>query len=319
LPKKLGIILKVIVSITLIYFVARKMDLSAVMQSWKQMNLWYMLLAYSLMLVAMVVNALKWQTLLKVQKIDIGFTRVAGHYLVGYFFNNFLTGVGEVKRIYDLSKETGKSHEVVASVFIERWTGVLCQVSMALIAMGWAYAEAPGLKTILIICIILFGALLALFVAVGYVSYIPFLDRFEPVHRWLITFRQAYHEYTKAPLTLVYAMFLSIIPPMLLIFIHWFLTLGLGYNVSLWSFVLFMPIISVFSQVPVSINGIGVQELLFVQLFGILGIAPETAFSVSIMSHFLKMGVGLIGGAIFLLRKDHSIPDGDSLEAEGQK
>ncbi|MCE1248314.1 MAG: flippase-like domain-containing protein [Firmicutes bacterium] len=316
MPKKLGIILKVIVSITLIYFVARKMDLTAVVHSWKQMNPWYMLLAYVLMLIAMVVNSIKWQSLLKVQKIDPGFKKIAGHYLVGYFFNNFLTGVGEVKRIYDLSKESGKPHEVVASVFIERWTGVICQVSMALIAMGWAYGEAPGLKTVLIICAALFAVLLILFVAVGYVSNIPFLDRFQPVHRWLITFRQAYHEYTKAPMTVVWAMFLSVIPPVLLIFIHWFLTLGLGYNVSLWSFVLFMPIISVFSQVPVSINGIGVQELLFVQLFGILGIAPETAFSVSIMSHVLKMGVGLIGGAIFMLRKDHSIPEKDVIEEE---
>jgi len=309
--KKLVLALKIIVSITLIYFVARKINFSHLAGVWTRINVSYLLGAYFLLLLSMVVNSIKWWELLKVQKVDVSLKRVMSHYLVGYFFNNFLTGVGEVKRIYDLSKETGKSHEVVASVFMERWTGIISQVAMALIALTWAYREIPRLHNVLLICGILFVFLLALFLILGRISYIPFMDRFKRIHQWLDTFRESYNEYTRRPRGLLIAFALSIVPPVMLIFIHWILTLGIGCKVSLWAFVLFIPIISVFSQVPVSISGIGVQELLFVQLFGIAGIPAETAFSVSILSHLLKMGVGAIGGIIYLLRKDRKIPKED--------
>lgn len=302
--KKLAIVVKVIISALLIYFVARKIDFTHFKEAWSRINVPYLMAAYFLLLISMFANSLKWWLLLRVQKVNTTYGSATSHYLVGYFFNNFFTGVGEVKRIYDLSKETGNSHGVVASVFMERWTGVICQVSMALIALGWAYRDIPQLHNILLICGILFFVLLAVFLIAGRVSHIPFIDRFENIHKWLQTFRESYDEYIKKPKSLFLAFALSLIAPIMLIFIHWILTLGIGYHTDLRAFVLFIPIISVFSQVPITINGIGVQELLFVQMFGMAGIPAETAFSVSILSHILKMGVGLIGGVVYLLRRE---------------
>ncbi len=302
--KKLGIVVKIIISALLIYFVARKIDFTHFKDAWSRINVSYLLAAYILLLFSMIANSVKWWLLLRVQKVDTSLKNVTSHYLVGYFFNNFFTGVGEVKRIYDLSKETGNSHGVVASVFMERWTGIICQVSMALIALGWAYRDIPQLHNILLICGILFFVLLAMFLIAGRVSYIPFVDRYEKIHKWLQTFRESYDEYIRKPKSLFLAFTLSLTAPIMLIFIHWILTLGIGYKTDIWPFVLFIPIISVFSQVPITINGIGVQELLFVQMFGMAGIPAETAFSVSILSHFLKMGVGMIGGIIYLLKRD---------------
>ncbi|MCD4786534.1 MAG: flippase-like domain-containing protein [Candidatus Eremiobacteraeota bacterium] len=303
--KKVALIIKIVISITLIYIVARRIDFSHFSEAWHKINIWYMLGAYILLIISMIVNSIKWWELLKVQGIKKPLKNITSHYLVGYFFNNFLTGAGEVKRIYDLSKETGKSHGVVASVFMERWTGIICQVTMAVIALGWAYKEIPELHTVLIVCGSLFLILLVIFLIAGKVSYIPFIDRFKPLHQWLETFRESYDEYMKKPGALVLAFALSLVPPIMLIFIHWLITLGLGYDVSLWVFVLFIPIISVFSQIPVSMNGIGVQEILFVELFKMVGVPPQIAFSVSILSHILKMAVGAIGGIIYLLRKEH--------------
>jgi len=315
--KKIALVIKIIVSITLIYIVARRIDFSHFSDAWKKINIWYMLGAYILLVISMFVNSIKWWELLKVQGIKKPLKNIMGHYLVGYFFNNFLTGAGEVKRIYDLSKETGKSHGVVASVFMERWTGIIIQVAMAIIALWWAYREIPQLHTVLIICGSLFIVLLAMFLIAGKVSRIPFIDRFKPLHQWLETFRESYNEYIKKPRALGLAFILSLIPPIMLIFIHWLLTLGLDFDVRLWVFVLFIPIISVFSQVPISVNGIGVQEFLFVELFKMAGIPPQIAFTVSILSHILKMAVGAIGGLVYLLRREHKKSE-ESPEEEGK-
>ena len=302
--KKFFIFIKLIISAALIYWVARKIDFSHFRDAWSKIDYWYLAFAYILLFVSVLANSLKWWKLLQVQKVKTSYMRVTSHYLVGYLFNNFITGVGEVKRMYDLSKESGNPHGVVASVVMERWTGVISQVTMALLALGWAYKEIPQLHNILLICGVLFLILLAVFLLLGKISHIPFIDRFKKIHEWLDTFREAHSEYIKQPGSLATAFLLSLVAPIMLIFIHWLLILGIGYQASLWSFVLFIPIISVFSQLPVTINGIGVQELLFVHLFAIAGIPAETSFTVSILSHLLKIGVGLVGGIIYLVREE---------------
>lgn len=301
--KRYLIILKVIISLSLIYLAAGKIDFTQLKNLWSDINPWFLIWAYLLMLISALVNSIKWKGLLKVQKLNPPLKNVLMHYLTGYFFNNFLTGAGEVKRVLDLSKETGNSQGVAASVFMERWTGIICQVGFALILLGWAYQEIPQLQTILIVCGVLFAALLIIFLCLGELSRFPFVNRIKPLWNWLSTFKQAYNQYVKKPSSLIQAFLLSLITPVLLILIHWMITKSLGYSIEFRLFVLFIPIISVFAQIPITVNGLGIQEMLFVQLFGIAGVSPETAFSVSLLSHLLKISVGLPGGIIYLIQK----------------
>lgn len=310
MKKKWITLVKIAVSIGFIYLVARRLDFNKVAEIFEVLNGWYFLAGLILMFIVALFNTYKWKLLLEVQDIHISYARVLNHYLVGYFFNNFLTGVGEVKRIYDLSQETGKCQQVVASVFVERWTGIITQVAMALVAMGLAYRDIPHIHNVLLVVGALFIGLLILFILLGKISSIPFLDRWEKVHRWLETFRHAYAQYAVHRKSLTAAFALSLAAPVSLIFIHWLLILGFGRSASLWVFVIFIPIIAVFSQVPISINGIGIQELFFVEILGLAGIPPEVSVSVSILSHLLKMGIGAIGGVMFFLRKDRKkIPE----------
>ena len=54
--------------------------------------------------------AVRWQILLRVQKIHLSFNRVSGLFLIGMFYNQFLPGGtgGDIVKSYLLLKETEK-------------------------------------------------------------------------------------------------------------------------------------------------------------------------------------------------------------------
>jgi uncharacterized protein (TIRG00374 family) len=69
-------------------------------------NIWYVIISLIMYWIGISLLVLRWQILLKTQKIKASFGFLFGSSLVGYFFNNFLpTSIGgDVYRIYDTSK-----------------------------------------------------------------------------------------------------------------------------------------------------------------------------------------------------------------------
>jgi len=91
-------------------------------------------------LVGVLVNigsALKWFMLIRSQNLMAGYWRTFAYYLVGQFYNQLLpTSVGgDVVRSYELGKFSGRKADALASVFVERYTGVLTLLMLSVVAM----------------------------------------------------------------------------------------------------------------------------------------------------------------------------------------
>lgn len=74
-----------------------------------------------------------------------------------------------------------------------------------------------------------------------------------------------------------------------------------GLSAPLWSQPLFLPVIFLLSQLPISIAGIGVREAAFVSLFGAVGASAEQALSVSLAYFGLAVLNNLVGGLMYLV------------------
>jgi hypothetical protein len=77
------------------------------------------------------------------------------------------------------------------------------------------------------------------------------------------------------------------------------LALGLGIRVSLWYYLLFVPLISFSLTLPISISGLGVRETTFVLLFGQAGVEEPRALALSLTFYAVTIAVGLVGGALY--------------------
>ena len=59
---------------------------------------------------------------------------------------------------------------------------------------------------------------------------------------------------------------------------------------------LFLPLIWLWMTLPISISGMGVRETAFVFYFGLLGLAPETALTISVLVFVQALVVALLAG-----------------------
>ncbi|HEX5175865.1 MAG TPA: lysylphosphatidylglycerol synthase transmembrane domain-containing protein, partial [Chthoniobacteraceae bacterium] len=87
---------------------------------------------------------IRWWILLKVQQIHLSVSRVAGLFLIGMFYNQFLPGGtgGDIMKSYLLLKETpGKATGALLAVVFDRMVGLVALITItgALIALryGW--------------------------------------------------------------------------------------------------------------------------------------------------------------------------------------
>jgi uncharacterized protein (TIRG00374 family) len=79
------------------------------------------------------------------------------------------------------------------------------------------------------------------------------------------------------------------------------LALGIGQNVPFLSLLVFLPLVILFTMLPISISGLGVREGAFILFFGLIGIKPDAATAIS-LSWFLTMSVGNLLGLVEYIR-----------------
>jgi len=122
--------------------------------------------------------AFRWQILLRVQKIRLSFPRVAGLFLIGMFYNQFLPGGtgGDIIKSYLLLKETSdKKAGALLAVVFDRLIGLVALVAITVTLVSLRFdilSQSPETRRLLWILLFLLGssitALLTSFIISGF-------------------------------------------------------------------------------------------------------------------------------------------------------
>src|SRR6266700_1922855 len=116
--------------------------------------------------------AIRWQILLRVQKIRLNVPRLIGLFLIGMFYNQFLPGGtgGDIIKSYLLLKETDKKAGALLAVVFDRFIGLvaLVAITVTLVSMRFdllsqTYETRRYLWFLLILLSISIASLLASF------------------------------------------------------------------------------------------------------------------------------------------------------------
>lgn len=308
-----GLLARIILTVVFLAVALAQVDLDKLAElvpfSWWALA--YMIAAFAALFLAAVINTWKWWLLLDGVGVRVLPRRVLYHYLVGYFLNNILTGVGEIKRTVDVARESRRPGPVVLTVFLERWTGVTAQAGVSLLAVTAAafLHPAPLLTWLAVFNLLAFVALiLALGMArrflgsqgAGSPSPVSARRGRRGWRGWLAGMGEAMGKVQHEPSIMVRSLLASVVVSLLGIVAHLLVGLGLGIGVRASGFALMVPIAWVFGQLPVSLNGLGVQEVAYMGLFGATGLTQEKALALSIAAHILKLSVGAVGGILLL-------------------
>lgn len=272
-----------------------------------------LLLAFLLYLTAITMNAYKWGVLLQAQGVAVPLPQLVRSTFVGLFFGNFLPSNvgGDAVRAFDLSRYTANATAAATSVIVDRLTGLLVFIASAavfgMVAAMWTGASALWQVALLSLALFVGGAILFLGLITRSVTrqakYL--FDLVPPLNRLRMTGRMvadAFAAYRRAPSAVAWAAAVSFGIQTVTSVVNWLCGVAIGADAPFIYFFVFNPIIAFLLLAPISINGLGVQQAVYVFFYASLaGVMTESqALTMSLLMQGVIMSAGLLGGVVWL-------------------
>jgi len=80
----------------------------------------------------------------------------------------------------------------------------------------------------------------------------------------------------------------------------WMLGQALGVAASLWAYAAVVPLVTLLTLLPVSVNGVGVREAFLVLLLGPAGVAEAQAVTLGLLWLTMLSAASLLGGGVYV-------------------
>jgi hypothetical protein len=301
---------KIALSTVLLYLLFSQVDAGSFWRTLSGVLPWTVLLAMGLFFFTQCVSTLRWRIVLS-KDVDVPYNKLFSIYFIGMFFNNFLPTIvgGDVVKGYYLYKATGKGGASVASVFMDRYSGLTALVTITAVALVLGYSRISAIDDDGII-IPAFAAFITVFVAASAFIWINAL------HGWVVRLLMKVHlmgvnkkieslysvfiGYKGYGGLLVKAFSLGLVVQFFVIIGYVAIGYGIGIDLHIGLYFLFVPLATVISMIPITFAGLGVREGVFVYLFTKAGASVEEALGLSLLYFVLMATVSLIGGVEYI-------------------
>ncbi len=304
--------LKIIFSFSILAFIlTRKVKAGDIPDALMGVDLFLLVMSFSLHALGLLISAYRWQILIRAQGDDVPLGFLAKSYLVGNFFNLFLPTRfgGDVVRIWDGSRYSHSLLKSSAIVLVERFTGIIILLSFAFGVSLLRLDMAKKLPVIWISLLVGFFGLLAALLFLTPHSHIllqriPEKGIFTKIKTKVSELREIILVYRKKKTAFFKALFWALLLQINVILHYYLAGKAFHLEIPLLDYFIFIPIILLILTIPITISGLGLREMLFIQIFSTYGIAEYMAFSFSLIADIVfALIIGIIGGIIFILRK----------------
>jgi uncharacterized membrane protein YbhN (UPF0104 family) len=303
-----GKILRFVVSGALIGWLAWRTDWTSLGQALAHARfaLWWV--AAAVYLATQAASALRWQLLSR----PLGFERTLADYtrmyFVGMFFNLFLpTSVGgDVMRAWQLRAGDDRKLHALFSVFVDRASGLFVLLCLGLAGVLASPIALPD--AIRRAVYVTAGCALAGVVGVCIAS---MLGRRIPRMRSLAA---ALNLYLRNPKLAISTTLLSLTIQAANVAVLWILSIALNLDVPAGYYVVAVPMITLMTVLPISLNGIGVREGGMILFLSPLGVSDAAAVSLAVLWFMVFTAASLVGGVVYFLG-DFSPSKGTSHDA----
>lgn len=257
----------------------------------------------------------RWQMLLRVQGIVLGWLRALAIVMIGLFFNMFLPGLvgGDAMRLYFVFKcAPRRKARATLSVAMDRIFGLLSILFLAALSIALRFhllSSSGAVRHIVHAVVGLLAAgcacVLLLFGAV-YFGLLDRLPRGTPFRPAIIESGRALKVYGTHFGIMSIAFAITVIAHIAYYLSFYCAAKSLhgaqGPALSVTDFLTIMPLVNTITAIPISFGGVGVRETLFQELLGNIANVPAPIAAVSASLGFaIQASWGLLGAAAYLI------------------
>ena len=299
-------LLKLSVTIGLFYIIFTQVKINSVVSAFSDLN-WYWALCVLLVFpVRLFLQTFRWKILLKDHDADVPAWILLKRNWIGRFLSNFLPGRvgGDIYRIFGRMEFAVDKSRLASSVILDRLIGVVGLLT---------YVCVAGMFQISVVMQTGMVSLLAVSV-LGLVLVVPWFLTHAP-KQWLLKMSNRLHdgkpkkmvlslvdaliEGTRKKRTMVFAFIISLVFHLLSAATTYFSIQAMGYDISLVSAVLIIPLVNLIAQVPISLNGLGLREGAFTLLFTAIGVPAAVSVGAALLERIVVVLMSLVGGVMY--------------------
>lgn len=304
---------RLLVSLSILVGIVFFVDIPIVVSQLVRVRPWPLCVALLIFGLTIMLHSMRWLVLLRKREIAISPLRIVGLVLRGNFLNLFLPGNlgGDVYRALGARRAAASLLQSAGIVLLERYCGLLATFLMALVAIiVTGYIQAQPLIAGLVLCLFILSLVPILFGAVPRVS-----EAFVTAFRALTWVRAAdliqrismgVTGFARSPKLVLALIGLSGIMKACVAATFYLLSVSLAIDVSWVDLFVFLPIHTVVSAMPISLNGLGVREANVVGFFTQVGLSSDQAASLALLHLIWLYGTALPGGLLFFRREEES-------------
>jgi len=315
--------LKIAVSVLLVGGLVYFLDTDALVSSVTELDFRYLLLALAMVFVNRVLMPLKWNLLLRARGVYITNFEAVRVYTMSSFLGLVLpptVGADSVRSFY--LKQSGiKLSDTVASIVIERIFGLVVLLIFTLLGFAVLIHLLRGgeldFQTFAIVLLILSTLMLTCV----YFSFTPLFQRlvdslatrshgtrFAKLGTGLNSLVQAYQEYRQKKTVLALFCGLTGLELALVIVRSYVVALSLGVDLAIIHYLAFLPMVNLLNRMPISFDGFGINEALFIYFLALFGVSAEKGFLIGLINHLIFL-IGISPGAFFYIMSDRKQRD----------
>jgi hypothetical protein len=294
----------------LVAWIAARTDWEKVGPAFAGLDLRYWLGAVALLIASHVVGAYRWQICARQLGIERSLRHLVAFSFIGGYFNLLLpTSVGgDVVRAWYLEGGSGRKLRSACAVLIDRISGVIVLVAMACVASLMVDADVPAW-----IPWSVWGCLAAGVAGIGGLGILTRLRLLPPARQEQLAMMWSI---ARAPGPLALSTLCSVVMQVANVVIVWLIGMGLGVTIPFAYCCVFVPMVSLLTMLPISINGVGIREEGTKMFLAPVGVSSELAVILALLWFAVSLAVSLLGGLVYLFG---NFPRPQSPEASAER
>ena len=290
-------------SLTLLAALAWRLDWGRLADAFARLDARLWLAALLVYLLTQFVSAVRWQALARLAGFGGGWGRYLAYYYVGMLFNLVLpTSVGgDVVRAWYLARQpgpgpaAGRRTAALLSVLADRVNGVLVLVALAAAAAACCAVPLPPWVVAAVA-----GAAACSVAGVACLPLVPRLQRLLPGNPRLQRLADGTRLYLRHRRVLAWVTALSVVVQAANVAVVWLVGEGLGLPVPPLFYGVLVPLVTLLTLLPVSVNGMGLREVGTVALLAPVGVDAASAVTLSLSVFAVMSAAGLSGLGFYL-------------------
>lgn len=299
--------LKICVAIGVLALLLSQVDMNQLWQALTQLTPALAAYLVFLSIVMLYISALKWKLFVESYGKEASLWHLFKLYLLGYFINTLLPSYvgGDAVRSWYVGKKIGQ-HEAAAATILERYTGFVAMLSLALVFMWFVDLVNWQMKFVVFLLCVGLATITAVTLSSSLLRQLGKIGIFEKLVKELFKVQEALHLAKRNIPLLLKTLSLSYFFHTLTVVNTLAAAAAVGwFDAPPWELFVLLPLILLIGALPIAPSGLGIQEGAFFFFLSSIGATPEQALGVGIVLRAKTYLLGLAGGLVWLtLRKE---------------